>query len=160
VSGEVNKGGRPSLYSPELIEAICERLSKGEPMARICADEGMPTDRTIRNWMASDEAVSSALAHARDVGHDAIALQTLEIADDSRNDYIDMLADAGDEKAELARANGEVIQRSKLRVETRLKLLACWDPKRYGNKQQIEHSGKIDFASGVREARERVAKLR
>ena len=39
------------------------------------------------------------------------------------------------------RANTEWISRSKLRVETRLKLLAKWDPKRYGDKITQEHVG-------------------
>lgn len=155
-----NKGGRPSKYTPELIEAICERISQGEPMAQICRDDGMPDRSTIWDWQQANEDVSQRIARAREAGFDAIADECFEIADNSRNDYIEALAAAGDEKAEQARVNGEHIQRSKLRVETRLKLLAKWDPKRYGDKQQIEHSGKVDVAMVVREARERVAKLR
>ena len=43
--------GRPSLYSPELITTICDRLSKGEPLAAICRDEGMPDPATIWQWL-------------------------------------------------------------------------------------------------------------
>lgn len=39
------KRGRPTKYTPELAERICERLSGGEPLTRICAEAGMP-DRT------------------------------------------------------------------------------------------------------------------
>jgi hypothetical protein len=33
--------------------------------------------------------------------------------------------------------NSEHIQRSKLRIETRLKLLAKWNPKKYGERVQV-----------------------
>ena len=40
--------------------------------------------------------------------------------------------------------NAEFVARSRLRVDTRLKLLAKWDPKRYGErsevKQEIAHT--------------------
>jgi hypothetical protein len=134
------KVGRPSLYTPELVDAICERLATGEPLACICRDEGMPHRSTVDDWANEDSDrgrdVSRRIARAREDGHDAIAREALEIADDSRNDYIDRLADEGDERAQEVRLNGEHVQRSRLRVDTRLKLLAKWDPKRYGDKVQ------------------------
>ena len=35
------------------------------------------------------------------------------------------------------------MQRSKLRIHTRLQLLAKWNPKKYGEKLALEHSGKV-----------------
>jgi len=134
--------GRPSLYSPAVVEAICERLSQGEPMAQICRDEGMPAARTVRDWVGELPDVAAAIARAREEGFDHIASECLEIADDSRNDWIERKADEGDAKAVEARDNGEVIQRSKLRIETRLKLLSKWDPKRYG--ERIQHANDPD----------------
>lgn len=131
---EKNKGGRPSLYSAELITEICARLSKGEVMTQICRDEGMPAARTIREWTESRPDVSAAIARAREEGFDAIALDALNIADDGSRDY--EVNDDG-----RAAIDRDHIQRSKLRVETRLKLLAKWDPKRYGDKIQQEVSG-------------------
>jgi hypothetical protein len=133
MEGETNKGGRPSLYTTELIERICERLETGEPMAQICRDDGMPAYRTVKDWIDGKPDVSAAIARAREIGFDAIAQDTLTIADDGRNDFMERLAADGDEKAQLA-FNAEHVQRSRLRVDTRLKLLAKWDPKRYGDK--------------------------
>ena len=132
MEGEPNKGGRPSLYTPELIERICERLETGEPMAQICRGDGMPAYRTVKDWIDGKPDVSAAIARAREIGFDAIAAGTLEIADDARNDWMERL---GDEETPVGyQLNGEQIQRSRLRVDTRLKLLAKWDPKRYGDK--------------------------
>lgn len=38
--------------------------------------------------------------------------------------------------------NGDHVQRSKLRIETRLKLLAKWNPKKWGDKLDLNHAGK------------------
>lgn len=119
--------GRPSLRTPEIIEEIIERLSAGEPMAWICRDPHMPAVRTVTSWMDADEALSASIARARELGGDAIAADALAIADDGSNDTIE-----GENGSE--RMNGEWVARSRLRVETRLKLLAKWHPKRYGDK--------------------------
>jgi len=138
----VSKRGRPSLYSPEIAEEICERLSEGEPLAQICRDKHMPHDNTVRNWCAADQAVSVAIARAREAGFDQIALDAMQVADDCSRDY-KKDADGRDVP------DHDHIQRSKLRVETRLKLLAKWDPRRYGDRVQTEHSGSIGLAEIV-----------
>lgn len=134
-NAEPKKHGRPSKFTPEIAQAICDRLAKGEPLLRICAEDGMPADRTVRDWLAINDQFSADYARAREVGMDAIALEALDIADDSTRDVI-----RNEDGSE--RVNAEHVSRSKLRVETRLKLLACWDPKRYGT-QRVEHGGEM-----------------
>lgn len=148
---EAKRGkGRPSSYTQEIGEQIAARLSLGEPLAQICRDEGMPHDNTVRAWMAANESFSVAIARARELGFDVIAADCLSIADDSRNDFIERLAAGDDEDAVKTLAfNAEHVQRSKLRIETRLKLLAKWDPKRYGEKIQTEISGGMRVVSAT-----------
>lgn len=122
--------GRPTKYSPAVLAAICERLGKGEPLAKICRDEAMPAVRTVGDWANLDEGVSASIARAREEGFDAIALDCLEIADEKSMDTI--VTEFGE------KPNSEWIARSKLRIETRLKLLSKWDPKRYGDKVEME----------------------
>jgi hypothetical protein len=143
--------GRPSLKSPELVESICERLAQGEPLAAICRDEGMPHPSTVRDWMKADEAVSLAIARAREDGEDWLAAECLEIADDGRRDYVP--TDDG-----RGVVDHDHIQRSKLRIDTRLKLLAKWNPKKYGERLAlagdpeapigVEHSGSVTLEPG------------
>lgn len=130
---------RPSTKTQSIVDEICERLSEGEPLRQICRDEHMPAWRTVYDWMA-DGAISARIARARDLGYDAIAEEILEIADDGRNDYIELLSNG---EVTGYKVNAENIQRAKLRVETRLKLLAKWCPKRYGDKQEVTHTGEI-----------------
>ena len=126
--------GRPSKNTPELRQEICERLSKGEPLTQICRSEHMPHDSVVRDWMKADEEFSRDIARAREFGYDVIAADCLEIADDAKNDYMERQIEGGVVQV----VNSEHIQRSKLRIETRLKLLAKWDPKRYGERQQVD----------------------
>jgi len=124
------KIGRPSKYTPELAKEICERLSDGEPLRQICRDEHMPAWQKIYEWMVRDENLSGAIARARDQGYDAIAEDLLQIADTPIMG-----------ETETSSANGLTITRQdmlghrKLRIETRLKLLAKWNPKKYGDRQ-------------------------
>ena len=129
---EPKKNGRPSKLTEELVSEILSRLSEGEPLAQICRDDGMPAYRTANDWKNSSEQLSAAFARAREEGEDVLAVQCLEIADDATNDWMDRKPE--DEQPLGWRLNGEHIQRSKLRIETRLKLLAKWNPKKYGDK--------------------------
>lgn len=126
--------GRPSKYTPAVVAEICERLSKGEPLAVICRDEGMPDPSTVWDWQQARPEVSQAIARAREAGEEWIAAECMEIADDSRNDWMERKAEEGDEKA--LQYNGEHVQRAKLRIDTRLKLLAKWNPRKWGDRLQ------------------------
>lgn len=116
----------------------------------------MPHPSTVRDWMDGSQEISRLIARARELGHDAIAAETLDIADDSRNDWIEQKADEGDGKAIEARENGENVQRSKLRIWTRLQLLEKWD-RRYNPRQVIEHDVSDNLADKLKAARERAA---
>jgi hypothetical protein len=137
----------PVKYSPQArqaaIKAVLTGLAKGTPLAVICRGDGMPDDDTIRAWADADEELARGIARAREAGFDQIAMDALDIADAAENDTV---------KTETGeRPNTEWISRSKLRVETRLKLLAKWDPKRYGD--MIKHAdadgNKLDLAAAI-----------
>lgn len=138
MSKSAQGNGYPTKRTPEIEAEIIRRLASGEPLAQICRTEGFPHPSTVRDWRDDDEEFALAIARAREDGFDAIADETLAIADDARNDWMERL---GEGAGEAWAANGEHIQRSKLRIETRLKLLAKWDPKRYGEMVKTEHSG-------------------
>lgn len=131
------KTGRPTKRTPEVIQRVIDGLSAGTPLTIICKPDEMPCDNTIRAWMKEDSQLSEAIAHAREAGFDQIALDALDIADDNTRDTITVKRGG----MEMEVADTEWIMRSKLRVETRLKLLAKWDPKRYGERMATEISG-------------------
>lgn len=120
--------GRPTIRTPEMVDDIIERLSNGEPLAAICRTPGYPHPSTFRDWVNTDEELSRRFARAREDGFDAIAEEAVEIADQEPG----YATSEGGSRVDP----GEVAHR-KLRIETRLKLLAKWDPKRYGDKLEL-----------------------
>lgn len=134
------KMGRPSGYSDDLADVICARLVEngGRSLRSVCADDDMPSLSTAMRWLSESEHFQQQYARATDVRAEIMAEDTLEIADDARNDYI-----------EKARENGELfivadqehIARSRLRIDTRKWLLSKMAPKKYGDKVQAEVSG-------------------
>lgn len=121
---------------------ICEQIAEGRGLRTICREDvnaGLPAYRTVYDWMAADKEFSDRMEVARQIGADVIAEETLEIADDARNDWMERHDPDGDDTG--WKLNGEHVQRSKLRIDTRLKLLAKWHPKKYGEKVTAEHTG-------------------
>ena len=136
MKNEKKTRGVKTTYTKEIADSICEQLSVGVPLREICRQDGYPKWRTVYDWLAKDEEFATRFAHARDVGHEALAQECLDIADNAENDWMLRENKDGSESWQL---NGEHVQRSKLRIETRLKLLAKWNPKKYGDK--VTHSG-------------------
>ena len=125
--------GRPSLYSPELVDAICEELAGGTPLAQICRREGMPDPSTVWDWEKAHPGVSQRIARAREVGFDSIAIDGLEIIDAPAV----MVETQYGEKVDA----GDVALR-KARFDARMKLLSKWSP-RYCDRTQVE--AKVSF---------------
>lgn len=122
------KMGRPSKYSPELAAEICQRLSEGEPLRQICRDDHMPAWQKIYEWMQKDLELSGAIARAREVGQDAIAEQ---IWIDMQLEPERILSEGG------GRIDSGYVQLIKARADIGLKLLAKWNPKRYGDRVEL-----------------------
>lgn len=136
---------RKDTYTQQIADEICERIAQGEPLRQICRDEHMPGWVTVYEWLKKYDDFAERFARARDLGYDAIAEETLDIADEGTNDWMEKLGADGQPVG--WQLNGEHVQRSKLRIETRLKLLAKWSPKKYGDKQQVEMSGQLATSS-------------
>lgn len=126
--------GRPTIYSEELAQVICESLMVGMSLRKICELDDMPAISTVMQWLASNKSdFMEQYAHARQVQAEYLLDELIEIADDSSNDY--EIVDGQE------RLNQEHIQRAKLRIDTRKWNIEKLAPKRYGAKQQLEHTG-------------------
>lgn len=119
----------PTKRTDALVDEVLEAIAEGETLAAVCRREGMPNRRTWTQWCYDDPNLAKRYQTAREAGEEAIADDCLAIADDSANDYVQ--TDKG-----LA-FNAENVQRSKLRVHTRLQLLAKWNPKKWGERTTL-----------------------
>lgn len=137
---EKHAGGRPTKYSEELTSEICSRMAAGESLKSICKSDDMPAMSSVFLWLGKYKEFSDKYAKATEARADCMFEEMLEIADDGTNDY--MLTKDGEE-----RYNSEHVNRSRLRVDTRKWMLARMRPLKYGDKQQVEHSGSINTMS-------------
>lgn len=138
--------GRPTIRTPEIIDQICNGLREGITLQQICRRKGMPSRATVWEWRHKDPELFQALARARAEGCDALADESLAIIDDGSNDYIDREVSQGRMQRVL---DTEHVQRSKLRAEHRLKLVALWDPANYGAKVGVDLKATLSLESLV-----------
>lgn len=86
---------------------------------------------TFYEWLKNDTKISEQYARACEARADTIFEEILEIADKEDDDIIGL--DDGE-----PRVNHDVIQRDRLRVDTRKWILSKMNPKKYGDK--IDHT--------------------
>ena len=139
-----SKLGRPSTKpDPVVVNEIIEWIAHGNTLRSYCRQKNKHNWRTIYNWLEKDDGDFIArFAHARDMGADAIAEECLEIIDAPPP----LCGSEGNTRLDPA-----AVQMQKNRVEARLKLLAKWNPKKYGDKLGVEAEGNINLtiATGV-----------
>lgn len=127
------------VHTPELAQAICERLATGESLRTICASEGMPPESTVRGWAIDDrDGFAAQYARARDLGLDALADELLGIADTPQLGV--KTKETSDGKTETT--EGDMIEHRRLQVDARKWYLSKLAPKKYGDKVTAELTGK------------------
>lgn len=120
------------------VEVILAGVEQGKSLHDICdADESLPAPKTFYAWLKQDAELRNKYAHAKEIMAEKMAEELLEIADDGRNDW--MTIKRGGEEVEVE--NHEVVNRSKLRLDTRKWLMSKLLPKKYGEKTLLEHTG-------------------
>jgi hypothetical protein len=112
----------------EVLKKLLPRLRKGESVSKVVEDnqKDFPSCAQISTWMSSDRKFRACIELAREIGGDYIAADCLAIADANGGGTIESMVE---------------VQHRKLMVDTRLRLLALWHPKRYGNR--IEINGEV-----------------
>jgi hypothetical protein len=121
------KIGRPTDYTPELADLICERIAThGIGLKKLCEMyDDMPEKITIRRWCLKNPQFRSQYARAKSFQIEALVDEIIEIADDTTQDAI--INELGNRVY-----NAEFIARSRLRIDTRKWLASKLVPKIYG----------------------------
>lgn len=115
--------GRPSIYTNELAEKICDLVAQRIPLIHICARDDMPNKDTIYRWKRERQDFSDLYAQARQ--HRACA----------RADYIDQVL-------EEARDGTVDVQVARLIVDAEKWQMAKEMPRLYSDKVLQEITGK------------------
>ena len=125
--------GRPPEPVPQdKADQIIEWISAGKTLREWCRENGLHYS-TVYLWMEKDEEFAQRFARARDIGHDCIADECMEIIDTPPER---ILTEQGD------KVDPGFVVWMKARAEERRKLLAKWNPKKYGDKVDVTSDGK------------------
>ncbi len=130
--------GRPTDYTQELADQICEQLALGISMRTVSRDESLPAMSTMFKWLREHKEFSEQYEKAKQESTDAMAEDILDIADNGTNDWMERENKDG---STYEVVNNDVIQRSRLRVDTRKWLMAKMKPKKYGDKLDVTSGG-------------------
>lgn len=131
--------GRPSAFTQEVADSLCEQIADGKSLREICVDDEMPSRSMIFRWLAADATFRDQYARACDVRTDELFDQMLEIADTPQVGSKTVSKATGLEITEA-----DMIEHRRLQVETRKWALAKMAPKKYGDKIDLNHGGQPD----------------
>lgn len=125
-------------YSPKIAAIICEEIAGGRSLRSVCREEGMPTFQTVMRWANEDrDGFRARYTLAMDMRAQMLADEMIEIADSVEIGKRTKSKSDGT----VEEITGDMVERSKLRVDARKWLLARLSPKRYGDRVALEHTG-------------------
>lgn len=112
---------RPTKYTEEAADIICERIALGESMRSISRDEKMPAMSTLFRWLRENEGFSEQYARAKMESADSLVDDIISIADNESEDP----------------------QSRRIKVDARKWVASKLKPKKYGDRIHNEHSGNV-----------------
>ena len=138
---EKGEPGRPARYTQELADRFCGELAKGRSMHSICKEDWTPARSTIFKWLREVDGFTDQYEKAKEESADYLVEEMLDIADNGNNDWMEKLGKDGQDIG--YQLNGEHVQRSRLRLDTRKWVASKLKAKKYGDKITTEHTGKV-----------------
>jgi hypothetical protein len=137
------KKGRPTTFTPELGTQICRLIASGKTLRQVSDELKLGGASQIIHWNYLQgeqfDAFRQQYAQAMTERFDFWAEELIEISDAKGMDIVTREGLNGQTKLQVDYEN---IQRSKLRIEARQWAMARGNPKKFGQKQEHEISGK------------------
>ena len=116
--------GRPSKYSTEMAENICDLVARGLSLRTICVKSDMPSMSTVCKWLKENPEFSEQYARAREEQADIFADEIIEIAD-------------------AVEPDSAAVAKAKLQIDARKWRAAKMSPKKYGDKVEQQITGNL-----------------
>jgi hypothetical protein len=115
-------------YDPEVAARVCEiMMIEGFSLRKICEMPGMPSRQSIFNWLEKSEEFRQRYETARMMQAELLSHQIIEIADDTSGDFVI------NERGERV-VDHENINRSRLRIDARFRLMGKLNPAKYAER--------------------------
>ena len=119
MSDTKRKLGRPTDYTKDMADKICEKISGGLSLRAICAEPGIPARGTVYRWLIENADFQDQYARAREKQADYFAEEIIEIADS-------------------AEAESAAVSKAKLQIDARKWAASKIAPKKYGDKTELD----------------------
>lgn len=137
------KMGRPSKYTEELAQKICDLIREGKSERQICKMPNMPTAMTLRRWKEGNPDFCAQSARAREESAEKFNDELLDLQDEL-NDQLQTRLSTGEDFPKGAVEAYKVLMQEKARQ-------AAWrDDSRYGNRKTVKVDATED-ANGMAE---------
>lgn len=121
-------GHRPSGYNEAIAEQICDLIASGKSLRSIECMPEMPCKATIFRWCSTHPEFNLQYHIALRWRSYARADEIIDIADDASGDMKEVIEDG----VMHMEPNTELLARTKIRIDARLRVMAKENPKRYG----------------------------
>lgn len=138
---------RSDEYNEYQAGRICELIATStQGLRAICAENYESGDvpkspSTVYKWLSTHTDFAEQYARAREAQAHLLAEEQVEIADDGRNDWMERHG----ENNIGWQVNGEHVQRSKLRIDTRKWIASKLHPKVYGERTAVDLNGSLNI---------------
>jgi hypothetical protein len=142
-------------YSELIAQEICERISCGELLINICLDEHLLTMRRINQWLREYDDFNSLYKESLNDRLNIFEEQVIQIADDSANDFKDVVRNGVKHRV----LDAEAIARAKLRVEVRFRHLKAGRPQKWGDSTTLNLKSEDKLDTGNLSTEELEAKI-
>ena len=135
--------GRPADYTPDIGDIICEGISSGKSLVRICQDESLPSPRAVYRWLRVYDEFRHNYEMAKDDMADYMAEESIDIADNqvAQPLLVDGIPLEVDGKVVMVKDSVSV-NHARLRIDTRKWYASKLKPKKYG--ERIAVAGEPD----------------
>lgn len=108
--------GRPSTYTEEMGNLICDKLTEGVSLRKLCMSEEFPNASTVYVWLDRFPSFAEKYARAREAATEDMLEAILEIADDPKIE----------------------VQDKRVRIDTRKWAMSKLNMKKYGEKKTTD----------------------
>lgn len=123
--------GRPSSYTPELAQKICDLIREGMSERKICMMPDMPEARTLWRWKEEHPEFCQQSARAREESAEKFNDELMSLQDELREEMSSRLA-TGEDFPKGAVEAYKVLMQEKARQ-------AAWrDDSRYGSRKTVK----------------------
>jgi hypothetical protein len=136
---------RTKAVAPDLkerIPEILERMIEGESLRQICTGEGFPSKSTFLRWVTDDVELEKQYRLAVDFRADVYFERMLDIASTQELGETTKTVD-GPDGIKIEIAKGDMVNHRKLHIDTIKWALARMNPKKYGDKVDLNHGGRV-----------------